>query len=100
MYLFSNVCRFGKHYELPLLLQSVVMIFTMLAMMHVCVLVKADQSTVARRLKGVANLVTKDFAPVAAHLRHCDPYQSIYLRFLQAFFHFSCYKSCQVFFLL
>lgn len=44
--------RFGKRYELPLLLQSVIMIGTMLAMMHICASVKADQATVHRRLIG------------------------------------------------
>ncbi len=44
--------RFGKHYELPLLLQSIVMIATMMAMMHVCVTVKTDTNTATVRLKG------------------------------------------------
>ena len=44
--------RFGKRYELPLLLQSGIMIATMLAMMHICTAVKLDQVTVSRRFKG------------------------------------------------
>ena len=51
---FVCVCRFGKRYELPLLLQSCVMIATMLVMMHQCVRVKAEQqgSAVKRRIFG------------------------------------------------
>lgn len=45
-------CRFGKHYELPLLAQSVIMIGTMMAMMHICVEVNADKGTVVRKLTG------------------------------------------------
>ena len=52
MYDFSCPSRFGKQYELPLLIQSVIMILAMLAMMHICVRVKADKSTVARRVTG------------------------------------------------
>ena len=44
--------RFGKHYELPLLVQSVIMIGTMMAMMHICVEVNADKGTVVRQLTG------------------------------------------------
>ena len=44
--------RFGKRYELPLLIQSVIMIATMLAMMHICVRVKDDKVTVIRRVTG------------------------------------------------
>ncbi|CAI7999220.1 Solute carrier family 66 member 2, partial [Geodia barretti] len=53
--LVANVLRilfwFGKRYELPLLLQSGIMIATMLAMMHICTAVKLDQVTVSRRFK-------------------------------------------------
>lgn len=38
-------CRFGVHYELPLLLQSIIMIATMLAMMHICVTVRNETAT-------------------------------------------------------
>lgn len=42
--LIANILRilfwFGKHYELPLLAQSVIMTFIMLAMVHLCVTVK------------------------------------------------------------
>ena len=46
------MCRFGKRYELPLLIQSVIMIATMMAMMHICTAVKSDQVTVPRRFTG------------------------------------------------
>ena len=46
------LCRFGKHYELPLLVQSIIMIGTMMAMMHICVEVHADKGMVVRRLTG------------------------------------------------
>ena len=45
--------RFGKYYELPLLAQSVIMIGTMMAMMHICVEVNADKGTVVRKLTGI-----------------------------------------------
>lgn len=42
--LIANILRilfwFGKHFELPLLLQSIIMTFTMLALTHLCVKVK------------------------------------------------------------
>ena len=46
------VCRFGKHFELPLLVQSVIMIATMMAMMHICVEVNTEKGTVVRKLTG------------------------------------------------
>ena len=36
------VCRFGVRYELPLLFQSLLMITTMLAMVHLCVKVRRE----------------------------------------------------------
>ncbi len=46
-------CRFGKHYELPLLLQSIVMILVMLAMLHICTFVsKKKSSLVVKRITG------------------------------------------------
>ena len=48
-----NCCRFGKQYELPLLVQSIVMTATMLAMMQLCVEVNSEKGTlVQRRLLG------------------------------------------------
>lgn len=45
--------RFGKRYELPLLIQSIVMIITMLGMMHLCIAVLHDKGAiVTRRLLG------------------------------------------------
>ncbi|XP_053401554.1 solute carrier family 66 member 2-like isoform X1 [Mercenaria mercenaria] len=42
--LIANILRilfwFGKHFEMPLLLQSIIMTFTMLALTHLCVTVK------------------------------------------------------------
>lgn len=52
--LVANILRilfwFGKHYELPLLIQSIIMITTMMAMMHICTQASADKVTVKRRL--------------------------------------------------
>ncbi|XP_003391574.2 PREDICTED: PQ-loop repeat-containing protein 1-like [Amphimedon queenslandica] len=36
--------RFGVHYELPLLIQSLIMTVTMLIMMHICVTVKKESA--------------------------------------------------------
>ena len=45
--------RFGKHYELPLLLQSFVMILVMFAMLHICTLVSRKKTTlVVKRITG------------------------------------------------
>ena len=52
MTVLSTSVRFGKQYELPLLAQSVIMIGTMMAMMHICVEVNADKGTVVRKLTG------------------------------------------------
>ena len=49
---FYMTCRFGKHFELPLLVQSIIMIVTMMAMMHICVEVNTDKGTVVRKLTG------------------------------------------------
>ena len=79
--------RFGKHYELPLLLQSVVMIFTMLVMVHICVQVKLDKSTVARRLKGVAlAVVNKELCPVETYTWQCFSSGEPHLRHIHVAF--------------
>ena len=49
----SYVSRFGKHFELPLLAQSIIMIVTMMAMMHICVEVNSEKGTVMRKLTGI-----------------------------------------------
>lgn len=41
--------RFGRHFELPLLAQSVVMIVTMFAMVHLCTVVKAKSEIIASK---------------------------------------------------
>lgn len=47
-------CRIGKQFELTLLLQSVVMIITMFAMLHLCCMVQNTNrvSTKQHRLSG------------------------------------------------
>jgi len=42
-------CRFGKHFELPLLAQSVLMIFAMMAMVEICVRVRNRSEIVQPR---------------------------------------------------
>ena len=51
---FYLVCRFGVHYELPLLIQSLIMTVTMLIMMHICVTVKKESTptTIHRSIWG------------------------------------------------
>ena len=41
--------RFGRHFELPLLLQSVVMIITMLGMLELCVRIHSLHELSSRR---------------------------------------------------
>lgn len=41
--------RFGKRYELPLLIQSIVMNATMFAMIHLCVTVKKKNQIIRAR---------------------------------------------------
>lgn len=52
--LFFFFCRIGKQFELTLLLQSVVMILTMFAMLHLCCAVRNTNrvSTKQHRLSG------------------------------------------------
>ena len=54
--IFYFVCRFGVHYELPLLIQSLIMTVTMLVMMHICVTVKKESTptTIHRSIWGKA----------------------------------------------
>ena len=50
-----RICRFGHPFEVPLLVQSFMMIVAMLAMVHICTLVKARSILVvqAKRLSGL-----------------------------------------------
>lgn len=41
--------RFGRHFELPLLAQSIIMVFTMLALTEICVRVKHKGEIVASK---------------------------------------------------
>ena len=53
-YLFSSrviLFRFGKHFELPLLVQSVVMIVVMLMMIHLCTLVRTRSEIIASKAR-------------------------------------------------
>ena len=52
---FMNFFRFGKHFELPLLAQSILMILAMMAMVEVCVRVKNQSEIIQSKqhsLKG------------------------------------------------
>jgi hypothetical protein len=42
-------CRFGKGYEKPLLIQSVIMNVTMFAMVHLCVTVRSKNQIIRGR---------------------------------------------------
>lgn len=42
-------CRFGKRYEIPLLIQSIIMNVTMLAMIHLCVHVRSKNQIIRGR---------------------------------------------------
>ena len=52
----ANILRilfwFGKRFELPLLMQSIVMILTMMVMLQLCTETRRKQSSVERRLWG------------------------------------------------
>lgn len=37
---YVTIYRFGKHYEIPLLAQSIIMLFAMMALVHLCVHVR------------------------------------------------------------
>ncbi|XP_064395202.1 solute carrier family 66 member 2-like [Halichondria panicea] len=50
---------FGKHYELPLLLQSIVMILVMLAMLHICTFVSKKKSSLV--VKRITDLKWEEF---------------------------------------
>ena len=63
--------RFGKQFELPLLVQSVIMIVTMLAMVHVCVRVRADKVTVTRKVTG--RWLLTSHTPLCVNLEVCSP---------------------------
>lgn len=43
------ICRFGKRYELPLLAQSIIMLFAMMALVHLCVHVKRKSEILASK---------------------------------------------------
>lgn len=45
----NSFCRFSKRYELPLLVQSVVMNITMFLMIHLCVKVKRNNNIMRAR---------------------------------------------------
>ena len=52
------IFRFGVHYELPLLIQSLIMTVTMLIMMHICVTVKREAipANIHRSLWGMVSM--------------------------------------------
>ncbi|XP_077870161.1 solute carrier family 66 member 2-like, partial [Saccoglossus kowalevskii] len=76
--LVANILRilfwFGKHYELPLLAQSIIMIIAMMAMLHLCTKVKAltDISTKRRAFteKSSHHALANDESP--ARVRKVD----------------------------
>lgn len=45
----KNYFRFGRHFELPLLAQSIIMVFTMLALTEICVRVKHRSEILASK---------------------------------------------------
>lgn len=67
-----SYCRFGKHYELPLLLQSLLMILAMFVMIKLCINVQNRTQiikTKERVLTGEYNLIIADIIQVPIHLR-------------------------------
>lgn len=54
-----NKClfRFGKHFELPLLAQSVIMTFTMMMLVHLCVTVKHKSEIIKARTHHFSGMV-------------------------------------------
>ncbi|KAL3859819.1 hypothetical protein ACJMK2_010011 [Sinanodonta woodiana] len=63
--LIANTLRilfwFGKHYELPLLVQSIIMIVTMLALVHVCVAAKHKSEIISSKVRKFSDFDTQYF---------------------------------------
>lgn len=63
--LVANILRimfwFGKFYEFPLLFQSIIMIFTMIVMMHLCVTVKNKTEIIASKSRTFTDFDTRYF---------------------------------------
>ena len=58
----ANIYRFGKFYETPLLIQSIVMIFTMLFMLEVCIRLRKEHPLVSNLKKSFTGKVLARFA--------------------------------------
>ena len=59
--IFLHLFRFGRRFELPLLLQSLVMIGTMLAMLNLCVKVQNSHDLSSRRRAFIGMLIMCGF---------------------------------------
>ncbi|KAL3859818.1 hypothetical protein ACJMK2_010011 [Sinanodonta woodiana] len=89
--LIANTLRilfwFGKHYELPLLVQSIIMIVTMLALVHVCVAAKHKSEIISSKVRKFSDSsVPHSSLNSSSHNHQTDSTESSFLDFDTQYF--------------